>query len=81
MPRPMFMTKPSEPLGVSYTLVDLLRHVARAAELYGLETKIYDYNHNNGIALHVHFPDGVAPHITFTQIKVHDPDLQAKDPV
>jgi len=81
MPRPMFMTKPSDPLGVSYTLADLLRRVARAAEQYGLETKIYGYNENNGIALHVHFPDGVAPHITFTQIEVPDPDLQAEDPV
>jgi hypothetical protein len=81
MPRPMFMTKPSEPLGVSFTLRDLLLRVARAAETYGLETKIYGYNQNNGIALHIHFPDGVAPHVTFTQLEVHDPDLQSKDPV
>ena len=67
--------------GTSFTLADLLRRVARAAELYGLETKIYGYNQNNGIAVHVHFPDGVAPHVTFTHIDVPDPNLQAEDPV
>jgi hypothetical protein len=41
MPRPMYKTKPSAPLGVSYTLVDLLRRVAQAIETYGPETKIY----------------------------------------
>jgi len=68
MPRPMQMDKPSDPLGVSFTLGELLLTVGRAIEVYGSDTRIYAYNGLNGIAMHVHFPSGVAPHVTFTEL-------------
>lgn len=64
------MQKPSEPLGVAHTLDELLRKIEHAADVYGPETRIYGYNQNSGIALHVHFPDGVEPHVTFTQVDI-----------
>jgi hypothetical protein len=68
MPRPdMEMTKPSEPLGSFGTLGELLIGVVHAIETYGEETRIFGYNEVSGIVLHVHFPDGAFPHITFTQ--------------
>ena len=70
MPRPLFMQKPSEPLGVAHTLEELLRKIEHAADVYGPDTRIYGYNQNSGIALHIHFPDGVAPHITFRQVDI-----------
>ena len=68
MPRPMQMDRPSDPLGVSFTLGELLLTVGRAIDVYGADTKIYAYNGLNGIAMHAHFPSGVAPHVTFTEL-------------
>jgi hypothetical protein len=68
MPRPTAVDKPSEPLGVSFTLDQLQHVVARAIAVYGPDAAIYGYNGLNGIALHVHFPSGVDPHVTFTEV-------------
>lgn len=70
MPRPLFMMKPSAPLGVAYTMKELLRKIEHVSDVYGPETRIYGHNQNSGIELHVHFPDGVAPHITFTHVDI-----------
>jgi hypothetical protein len=75
------MDKPSEPIGISFTLGELQEVAARAVAQYGAETKIYGYNQNNGIALHAHFPAGVAPHVTFTQIEVPDIPVPEGSPV
>ena len=67
------MSKPSEPLGVCHTLDELLRRIEHAADVYGPKTRIYghnQHNQNSGIALHVHFPVGVEPHITFTEVEL-----------
>jgi hypothetical protein len=69
MLRPMDMKKPSDALGVSFKLGDLLKTVQRAMLEYGENTMIYAYNRNPGMALHVHFPNGHKPHITFTHIE------------
>ena len=69
------MKKTSEPLGVSFTLEELQKRIALAISTYGANTRIYSYDLNSGIALHVHFPAGEPPHVTFTQIEVPGPDL------
>jgi hypothetical protein len=74
MPRRLNMSKASEGLGASSTLADLVRTVARAIETYGSPT-ICGYNQSCGIGIHVHFPDGVSPHITFTQKEVPGSEL------
>lgn len=58
--------KPSEPLGVAYTLGELERAVARAINRYGSETKILGHNQIMGVTLEAHFPKGSRPHVTFT---------------
>lgn len=68
MPRPMQMDKPSEPLGVSFTLEQLQRVIARAIATYGPATKIYGHGGLTGMAINVHFPSGLAPHVMFTEM-------------
>jgi hypothetical protein len=68
MTRPMEMDKPSEPLGVSFRLEELQRTVARAIATLGKDTVIYGYSGLHGIALHAHFPSGVRPRVTFTEV-------------
>lgn len=68
MPRPMQMDKPSEPLGASLTLGELQLLVTHAIATYGSESKIYGDNDRSGIVLHVHFPLGLPPYITFTEL-------------
>ena len=75
MPRPTQMDKPSDPLGVSFTLGELMVTIARTIEIYGADTRIYAYNGLSGIAMHVHFPSGVAPHVTFTELSDSGIDL------
>jgi hypothetical protein len=52
MTRPMQMDKPSDPLGVSFTLKDLQRRISRAIKQFGPDTNIYGYSGLKGIALH-----------------------------
>jgi hypothetical protein len=62
------MAKPSEPLGVSFKLGDLMKAVQCAIEIYGEDARIYADNRNPGIVLHAHFPNGYKPHVTFTHL-------------
>jgi hypothetical protein len=68
MPRPMQMDKPSEPLGTSLTLGELQLVIARAIATYGSGSKIYGDNDRSGIVLHVHFPSGLTPYVTFAEL-------------
>jgi hypothetical protein len=68
MPRPMQMEKPSESLGISFTLEQLQLVIARAIATYGPGTKIYGHGGLTGIDMRVHFPSGSVPHVMFTEI-------------
>jgi hypothetical protein len=75
MPRPIQMDKPSEPLGVSFTLEQIQLAITRAIATYGPATKIYGHNGLAGIAMYVRFPSGLAPHVTFTEINQSGADF------
>ena len=72
MPRPMQMDKPSEPLGTSLTLGELQLVIAQAIASYGSDSKIYGDHDRTGIVLHVHFPSGMPPYVTFTELTYPD---------
>lgn len=64
----MEMIQPSETLGDCYSLGDLERAIRRAINRYGAETGIFGDGEVKGFTLHVHFPKGQKPHLTFTKI-------------
>ena len=71
------VSKPSESLGVSLTLKDLLNNVKRAIEIYGPDTEIYAYNTVKGIAMHAHFPRR-RPHLRHVYATGEKPHLSRK---
>jgi hypothetical protein len=75
MPRPMQMDKPSEPLGVSFTLEQLQLVVTRAIATYGPATKIFGHGGLTGILINIHFPSGLAPHVVFTEMSASGADF------
>jgi hypothetical protein len=68
MSHPTKVDKPSEPLGVSFTLGELQQRLAHAITTYGLDARIYGYDGINGIVMHAHFPTGAARYITITEL-------------
>jgi len=68
MQRPMQMDKPSNPLGVAFTLGELQRVIAHAIAVHGSTTGIHGYHGPVGISLNAHFPSGMLPHIMITEV-------------